>query len=78
MPVLQNVAEGQWDSVGTTALLHDGKARAQFIARLIPALTALHAAGAMFDLRLCRRVRRRIICGFCGRPRPCCTTAISS
>ncbi|MCI4591784.1 glycosyltransferase [Sphingobium sp. BYY-5] len=50
MPVVQNVADGDWDGAGTAALLHDRAARTLFLNRLLPALTTLHGAGVIFDL----------------------------
>ncbi|HEX7876272.1 MAG TPA: glycosyltransferase, partial [Sphingobium sp.] len=50
MPVVQNVADGDWDGAGAAALLHDRAARALFLERLLPALATLHASGVVFDL----------------------------
>ena len=49
VPMVQNVLNGQWDSVGMAALLHDPKARAAFLNRLEPQISAQKAIGVMFD-----------------------------
>jgi peptidoglycan/xylan/chitin deacetylase (PgdA/CDA1 family)/spore germination protein YaaH/GT2 family glycosyltransferase len=50
MPVVQNVAGGDWDGAGTAALLHDPAARTLFLQRLLPVLKQLHGSGVVFDL----------------------------
>ncbi|HEX7876995.1 MAG TPA: polysaccharide deacetylase family protein, partial [Sphingobium sp.] len=50
MPVVQNVADGDWDGAGAAALLHSRAARTIFLERLLPALATLHASGVVFDL----------------------------
>lgn len=51
MPVVQNVENGDWDGEGTARLLHDRGAADRWLKQqLLPALKALHASGAVFDL----------------------------
>jgi cellulose synthase/poly-beta-1,6-N-acetylglucosamine synthase-like glycosyltransferase/spore germination protein YaaH/peptidoglycan/xylan/chitin deacetylase (PgdA/CDA1 family) len=49
LPMIQNAIDGQWDSAGMAALLHDPKLRKNLLDRLEPWLLANHAAGAFFD-----------------------------
>lgn len=49
LPVLQNAANGVWDSADTAAMLHDPAARARLIAQLGAPLDHEHAAGIVFD-----------------------------
>ncbi|MDO7836804.1 glycosyltransferase [Sphingobium sp. HBC34] len=50
LPVVQNVADGAWDSIHTVTLLHDHAARTAFLGRLLAQLTTMHAAGVVFDI----------------------------
>ncbi|HUD91079.1 glycosyltransferase [Sphingobium sp.] len=50
MPVVQNVADGDWDGRGTAALLHDRAARTRWLEQLLPYLKKLRASGVVFDL----------------------------
>jgi peptidoglycan-N-acetylglucosamine deacetylase len=49
LPMIQNVAGGDWDGKGMAALLHDPAMRKALLDRLEPFLSANHADGAMFD-----------------------------
>ena len=49
IPMIQNALAGKWDAAGTTALLHDPRARAALLDRLVPWLAANRAGGAFFD-----------------------------
>jgi peptidoglycan/xylan/chitin deacetylase (PgdA/CDA1 family)/spore germination protein YaaH/GT2 family glycosyltransferase len=70
MPVVQNVSDGNWDSKGTAALLHDHAARNALLSQLIPALKTLHASGVIFDLEALPVGAQRDYLGFLRQAAP--------
>ena len=70
MPVVQNVRDGAWDGDGTAALLHDRKASALLIERLIPMLKTLHASGVIFDLEALPAAAQRDYLSFLRQAAP--------
>ena len=49
LPLINNVSQGQWHGQDTAALLASQQRRQSFLSRLEAELTALNAAGAIFD-----------------------------
>ena len=50
LPMLQNIADGNWDGPGMAALMHDVPARRALLKQFADALDKRHAIGAVFDL----------------------------
>lgn len=50
LPMVQNAINGEWDSAGTAAMLHDPKARTAMLTQLEQILDARKADGVVFDL----------------------------
>ena len=49
LPMVQNAVDGNWDGAGSAALFADPKARAAFLDKLVPFLSANHAGGVFYD-----------------------------
>jgi hypothetical protein len=50
LPMVQNIADGNWDGAGMAALMHNVPARRAMLKQLADGLDQRHAAGAVFDL----------------------------